>query len=57
MPVDLEMPMTLLVFFTLFGMMSLTMIVAAIIAKALHIGFGIYDRRQYVKDIAGMFRH
>jgi hypothetical protein len=53
---DFEMPMTLLVFFTLSGMMAWTIVAATAIVQALRKGYGIYDRRQYVKDIAGMFR-
>ena len=54
---DFDMPMTWLVFFSLFGMMSLTVIVAAIIAKLLDGLLGYWDRHQYAKDIAKMYRH
>lgn len=54
---DFDMPMTAVVFFTLFGMMSLTICVAALIAKALDGLLDLWDRRQYVKTIARMYRH
>ena len=54
---DLNIDMTWLVFLALFGAMSLTVIVAAIIAKALDKLLGYWDQRQYVKTIAKMYRH
>ena len=54
---DFDMPMTAVVFFTLFGMMSLTICVAALIAKALDRLLDRWDRRQYAKTIARMYRH
>lgn len=54
---NFDMPMTAVVFFALFGMMSLTVIVAAIIAKVADRLLDLWDRRQYVKTIARMYRH
>lgn len=54
---DFDMPMTAVVFFTLFGMMSLTVIVAAIIAKALDRALDHWDRYQYAKTIAKLYRN
>lgn len=53
---NFDMPMTALVFFALFGMMSLTVIVAAIAAKALDRAIDYWDRHQYAKTIAKMYR-
>ena len=53
---DFDMPMTAVVFFSLFGMMSLTVIVAAIAAKLLDGMLQYWDRRQYAKTIARMYR-
>lgn len=53
---DFDMPMTLVVFFTLFGMMSLTVIVAAITAKALDSVIEYWMQRQYAKTIAKLYR-
>lgn len=54
---NFDMPMTWLVFFTLFGMMSLTVIVAAIAAKLLGMALNRWDSYQHAKAIAAMFRH
>lgn len=54
---DFDMPMTLVVFFALFGMMSLTMVVAAIIAKLLDKALNRWDSYQHAKAIARMFRN
>jgi hypothetical protein len=53
---DFNLDMTWLVFFALFGMMSLTICVAALIAKTLDRILEIWDRYQYAKDIAGLYR-
>lgn len=54
---NFDLPMTWLVFFALFGMMSLTVIVAAIAAKLLDKALSRWESRQHAKAIAGMFRH
>ncbi len=54
---DFNIDMTWIVFFALFGMMSLTICVAALIAKALDGLLDRWDRHQYAKTIARMYRH
>ena len=54
---DFDMDATWLVFFALFGMMSLTMVVAAIIAKLLDKALNRWDSYQHAKAIAKMYRH
>ena len=54
---NFDMSMGMLVFFALTGMMAWTMAVAAAVVQVLRMGFGIYDRHQYAKTIARMYRH
>jgi len=54
---DTDIPMTIIVFLALFGAMALTICVAALLAKALDHVLDFWDRRQYAKTIAKMYRH
>jgi hypothetical protein len=55
--IDTNIPMTAVVLLALFGAMSLTICVAALIAKALDHAFDRWDRHQYSKSIAKMYRY
>lgn len=54
---NFDLPMTWLVFFALFGMMSLTICVAALFAKLLDKALNRWESHQHAKAIAGLFRH
>jgi len=54
---DFNIDMTYVVFFALFGMASLTILVAAGIVKAITKAYDIWDRYQYVKHTAGLYRN
>ena len=53
---DFNLDMTWLVFFALSGMMAWTMVAATAVVQALRKVYGMLDRYQYAKDIAGLYR-